>query len=172
MPAFSSHSNPSRGKFISTILPAFLVGCLVGGMLARHRDTLHSSSKSDGTGPSHGFVAQLSDVPYRNTAHVDAAGRPVRKQQLLDPFVVPNFAGYSVATFRPGQDCGEHEHESLHEFFFVMEGRGNIQIGKVEHKVSPGTFLHVAPHERHNVWVEKDSPDGDMKMIVCGVAVD
>ncbi len=65
----------------------------------------------------------LSDTPVRNTVHVDDRGRPITKQQLLEPFVLPNLVGVSVATFLPGQTMmPPHEHESMHELFYVIEG--------------------------------------------------
>lgn len=119
-----------------------------------------------------GVVKHLADVPDRPTSHIDTQGRPITKQQLLEPFVVPNFVGYSVATFKPGQNMMPvHEHESMHEFFYVLEGRGVIQINNVDHNVEPGTFLHMAPKEKHGIWIPENEKD-DMKMAVCGVTVD
>ena len=31
-----------------------------------------------------------------------------------------------------------HEHKSLHEFFYVLEGKGIIQVNGVDHHVEPG----------------------------------
>mmetsp|Transcript_2787 Transcript_2787/g.3366 ORF Transcript_2787/g.3366 Transcript_2787/m.3366 type:complete len:172 (+) Transcript_2787:40-555(+) len=151
---------------------AKLMIAFVGGIL--FSSIFHigfSSSKSEDLGPTKGIVTRLADTPVRPTSHIDDLGRPITKQQLLEPFVVPNFVGYSVATFKPGQNMMPvHEHESLHEFFYVLEGTGIIQVNGVDHKVSPGTFLHMAPHEPHGIWIPKDNK-GDMKMAVCGVVV-
>ena len=138
---------------------ALLVGILVGRL-----------SLPNPKGPLHGSVKRLDDVPSRPTSHVDQQGRPITKQQLLEAFVVPNFVGFSVATFLAGQRMmPAHEHENLHEFFYVLEGTGVFEIDGVEKKMGPGTFLHLAPHERHGIWVPDD---GDpMKMAVFGVTV-
>ena len=40
----------------------------------------------------------------------------------------------------------------------------------VEHKVSVGSFLLFAPHERHGIWVPKEN-DGPLKVVVTGVVV-
>ena len=73
--------------------------------------------------PSTGFVKQLSETPIRNTSHVDDTGRAITKQQLLEPFVLPNLVGFSIATFLPGQTMmPAHEHETLYEIFYVIEG--------------------------------------------------
>jgi uncharacterized cupin superfamily protein len=117
------------------------------------------------------MVLQLNDVPFRNTSHVDDVGRPIVKQQLIEPFAIPNFVGVSIATFSPGQTMMPvHEHTSLHEFFFVISGKGIIQKDGVDHKVTAGTFLHMAPLEKHGIWIPNDYAQ-DMKMLVCGVTV-
>lgn len=118
------------------------------------------------------MVTRLDHTPLRPTSHVDTNGNPIEKQQLLEPFVVPNFVGYSVATWKPGQTMMPvHEHRSLHEFFYVLEGTGYFQHDGKDYKLEKGMFLHMAPHEKHGIWVPEDSPDGDLKMAVCGVTV-
>ena len=149
-------SLPTNAK----ILFAFVAGIFVGRIIFR---------PTYETGPLHGSVKQLEDTPVRPTSHVDQQGKPITKQQMLEPFVVPNFVGFSVATFTAGQQLTPHEHDNLHEFFYVLEGSGVIQIDKKEHKMEPGSFFHLAPHERHGIQI----PDnGSMKMAVFGVTVE
>mmetsp|Transcript_33193 Transcript_33193/g.48705 ORF Transcript_33193/g.48705 Transcript_33193/m.48705 type:complete len:206 (+) Transcript_33193:190-807(+) len=120
-----------------------------------------------------GMVMRLEDVPERPTSHIDTQGRPITKQQFLEPFAVPNFVGYSVATFKPGQTMmPPHSHKTLHEFFYVLEGSGIIQVDGIDHKVTKGTFLHMAPGEQHGIWVPEESTGGDLKMAVCGITLD
>ena len=40
------------------------------------------------------------------------------------------------------------------------------------YKVSSGTFLYFAPHEIHGFVVPEDSPDGNLLMVMVGVAPD
>jgi quercetin dioxygenase-like cupin family protein len=144
-------------------LVAFVAGIVVGnfGRLSTQSDL----------GPQRGIVLQVNDIPFRNTSHIDDQGRPIVKQQLIEPFAIPNFVGVSIATFQPGQTMMPvHEHKSLHEFFYVLSGQGIIQKDGMDHKVSAGTFLHMAPYEKHGIWVSKDSAQ-EMKMLVCGVTV-
>lgn len=94
------------------------------------------------------------------------------KQQLLDAFVVPNFVGVSVATFEAGQEMTPHEHENLHEFFYVLDGTGTITIDGVKHNMKPGSFYHLAPHERHGIRVQpSNAGESPMKLAVFGVTV-
>lgn len=142
------------------ILFAFVVGILVGRII------LHPTYEK---GPLHGSVKRLEDTPVRPTSHVDQHGKPITKQQMLEPFVVPNFVGFSVATFTAGQQLTPHEHDNLHEFFYVLEGSGLIEIDRKEHKMEPGSFFHLAPHERHGIQIPSN---GSMKMAVFGVTVE
>jgi quercetin dioxygenase-like cupin family protein len=138
---------------------AFVAGILVGRII------YHPASNK---GPLHGSVKRLEDTPVRPTSHVDQQGKPITKQQLLEPFVVPRFVGVSVATFTAGQQLAGHEHENLHEFFYVLEGSGRMEVDGKQHKMEPGTFFHLAPHERHGIHVPAD---GSMTMAVFGVTV-
>ena len=155
-----------RFGFVSTnvrILLAFATGVLVD------RTLLHHQTRQ--TGPLHGSIKQLDDTPSRPTSHKDQNGNSIMKQQLLDAFVVPNFVGYSIATFEPGQSMmPPHEHENLHEFFYVLSGTGIISIDDKEHEMKPGSFYHLAPHERHGIRVPTDAKE-EMKMAVFGVTV-
>jgi quercetin dioxygenase-like cupin family protein len=154
-PQRSSLSTNARIAF------AFVAGILVGRIL------LHPTASTK-KGPLHGSVKRLEDTPVRPTSHVDQHGKPITKQQLLEPFVVPHFVGVSVATFTAGQELTPHEHENLHEFFHVLEGSAQIEIDGRQHKMEPGTFFHLAPHERHGIQIPGD---GSMKMAVFGVTV-
>jgi len=89
----------------------------------------------------------------------------------LEPFVIPTLVGFSVATFLPGQIMmPPHAHETMHELFYVIEGRGMFQIDGVDVEVQPGTFLHMAPTEKHGIWVPSEFTE-PLKMVVTGVAI-
>ena len=162
-----SSSRPSQSLSTTVlVVVALCIGIVVGSLLQKGYATV----KVD-MGPKHGSIQHLEQIPFRKTSHIDEEGQPIMKQQILEPFVVPNFVGYSVATFKPGQIMmPPHEHKSLHEFFYVIQGTGIIQKDGIDNKVKPGTFLHMAPFEKHGIWVPKDATE-DMKMVVCGVTV-
>lgn len=120
-----------------------------------------------------GSIHRLADTPPRNTAHKDKdTGQAITKQQFLEPFLVPNVAGYSVATLLPSQRVESHEHSTMHEFFYILEGTAIFTIDGKETHVEPGTFVHVAPHEVHEILVPADSAAGAMKMLLSGVVVE
>lgn len=145
------------------ILIAFLLGTLFG----------YVSRGGVKTEPiaqvvQHGSVLRISEIPSRPTSHSDEQGRPISKQQLVDPFVVPNFAGISIATLLPNQRVSPHQHDTMHEFFYVVSGTGVLQINGVDHSLAAGSFVHAVPGERHSFWNPLESQRA-MKIIICGV---
>jgi quercetin dioxygenase-like cupin family protein len=163
--AFDS-ARPLRVSSIVVVAIAFCFGILAGGFLQKGYESVNTN-----VGPKHGSIQHLEQTPFRKTSHIDENGKPIVKQQFIEPFVIPKFVGYSVATFKPGQTMmPPHEHKSLHEFFYVIEGTGIIQKDGIDNQVKPGTFLHMAPFEKHGIWVPKDASQ-DLKMVVCGVTV-
>lgn len=119
-----------------------------------------------------GYVRHLSDIPKRATSHIDKQGDPITKQQLIEPFVFQNVAGFSVATLLPGQVIDSHKHESMVELFFIVSGTGTIQINdETPQDIGPGHFIQVSPPERHELRVKSTATD-PMVMIVCGITSD
>ena len=146
------------------ILIAFLLGTLFG---YASRGSVKNEPKAP-VAQQHGSILRLSDVPSRPTSHSDEQGRPITKQQLVDPFVVPNFAGFSIATLLPNQRVSSHQHDTMHEFFYVVSGTGVLQVNGVDHSLTAGSFVHAVPGERHSFWAPPESQQA-MKMIVFGV---
>jgi len=146
------------------VIAVFGVGVLVG----RHsqRNSLPSQSIP-------GSIQNLSEIPIRNTSHKDENSNTyITKQQFLEPFAVPNLAGYSVATLHPGQQVPKHSHRSMHEFFYVVEGSGVFRRKDQSVSINPGSFIHVSPREDHSLWVPRDSSKGDLKLLVSGVVLE
>ena len=145
------------------------MGLMIGTGTTMTYCLTHDDTANIGT--TTGIIQQLSNVPFRATSHKDKnTGKSIVKQQFIEPFVVPHFVGFSVATFEAGQIMmPAHTHETLHEFFYVLEGSAVFVVDGVEHKVGPQTFFHLAPGESHGIYVPEDSVDGAMKMAVFGV---
>jgi quercetin dioxygenase-like cupin family protein len=149
------------------ILISFLLGTLVGYVARGGVKT--AEVKAPVAIQHHGSVLSLSEIPSRPTAHSDEQGRPITKQQLIDPFVVPSLAGLSVATLLPNQRLASHQHDTMHEFFYVLSGSGVLQINGVDqYLLSAGSFVHAVPGEWHSFWVTPESQQA-LKMVVCGV---
>jgi quercetin dioxygenase-like cupin family protein len=167
----------SAAHMFVVLLFGYLLGYYQGN---RSSDDVRDSNQK--TTLVSGGVQQLESVPVRSTAHVDGQGRPITKQQLIDPFVVPRLAGISVATLQSGQTVSSHQHESMHEFFFILQGKATFRVEKAakgetkaEQQVVPvskGSFVHCAPHEMHEIVGPSDRNEEPLKMFVVGVTLD
>lgn len=187
-----------RGSFISNnnsrghlkILIAFLFGILLGRFWQSNKCSDATSSSTTSTtvvGDLTSSIKHLKDMPVQKTSHVDTnTGTAITKQQFLEPFLVPNVAGFSVVTIRRNQTVEMHSHRSMHEFFYVLEGSAtffmndnaknnndNGQRRRQGHPVDPGTFVHFVPNCVHGIVVadEYNSIGGDLKVLLAGVTV-
>ena len=146
------------------LMVAFLIGILVGRQ--QQQQTMKSSMLKTAASAA-GSVQRLHEIPLRPTSHVG-----VSKRQLIEPFAVPRLSGYAVSSIQRGQKVESHQHQTMHEFFYVTKGTGIFEIQGKEIDVSPGTFLHIAPGEMHSITVPKGSQDGDLELLYSGVTLD
>lgn len=186
------------------IMLSFMMGIIVGNIILPKIMTYHHNGHGQPSSASSnmmisGSIQRLNEIPYRNTSHRDEYGKPIIKQQLLEPFAVPYVTGFSIATISSRQRVQIHQHESMHEFFYVLEGSGIFYVGERGNRVqegrrlndpangiiknetvTPGTFLHFAPHEDHGIFVPSSHGDGDiddddgneLKVLIVGIIVD
>ncbi|VEU45293.1 unnamed protein product [Pseudo-nitzschia multistriata] len=177
---------PQKKNGYLPVLVAFLLGIVAGrfGSPATDRKvpappgaSARGNAGGIGNPPPRTSVRRLEDTPFRATSHADrATGTTIAKQQFLDPFVVPNLAGVSVATLRANQTVEPHSHRSMHEFFYVLEGTADFALcGRETHRAKGGTFVHVVPGCVHSIarvqGTGGDGDDGDLRVLVVGVTV-
>jgi Cupin domain len=112
-------------------------------------------------------IVRLENVPLRSTSH------GTTKQQLVEAFAVhPNLAGLSVATMTRRQIIERHVHPSMHEFFYVLQGKLSISVLAFNSTV-PKTMqcgvdclFHAVPGEPHEFAVLAPNDKEDVKMLV------
>lgn len=108
-------------------------------------------------------VIHLHNVPLKSTSHVDNDAqeghhhhhRPIiiTKQQLVEPFVlVNNLAGISVTNLLPGQSVTRHSHKSMHEFFYILDGQGLVQL-----ETETTTSRRSIPNNNNNSIDDEDN---------------
>lgn len=58
-----------------------------------------------------------------------------------------------VAEFEvsPGEQLEPHRHNT-HEFYYILNGRGMMQIEAEQREVGPGDLIHIPPRSVHSVW--------------------
>ena len=62
------------------------------------------------------------------------------------------------------QDSVRHYHKECTEVYYILEGRGKMEMNGVEIDIAPGMVLYIEPYTRHRLW----SPQG-VRTIVFGV---
>lgn len=70
---------------------------------------------------------------------LDLSNAPVRNQSLAE------------ATLPAGGSTRRHWHGESEEFYFLLEGRGVMEIDGVEREVGPGDAILIPPKARHQL---------------------
>ena len=55
------------------------------------------------------------------------------------------------ATLRPGQFTEKHLHVRAEEIYYVLKGRGLMEIGQEKQEVGPGDGIAIAPGSEHRL---------------------
>ncbi len=56
-----------------------------------------------------------------------------------------------VYCFEPGQDQAPHKHHGADKIYYVLEGKGIVQVGPERHELTPGMAAHAGSGEEHAV---------------------
>ena len=142
-----------------------------------------------------GMVQHINQVPLQSTSHSG-----IEKQQLVDAFVAhPALSGVSIGILDhvQQQKVERHQHDSMSEFFFVLQGQGWVQVdpppvnvnihdsettihgsdsttrarSTSQHTVQAGSFVLVGPHQNHSLSVSKSSGE-PLKFLYFGLTHD
>jgi quercetin dioxygenase-like cupin family protein len=62
-----------------------------------------------------------------------------------------------VYCFEPGQEQAAHKHQGADKIYYVLEGKGRVQIGAERRDLVPGMAAHANSGEEHAV--ENPGPD-------------
>jgi quercetin dioxygenase-like cupin family protein len=62
-----------------------------------------------------------------------------------------------VYCFEPGQEQTPHKHQGADKIYYVLEGKGLVQIGAERREVLPGMAAHASSGEEHAV--QNPGPD-------------
>jgi len=82
-------------------------------------------------------------------------------------FKSDTFTQSAYGSFKKGEYCDEHFHESMIEIFFFLKGNGTYWINGLAHKIQPGTYLRIDPLEKHYFKCE----ESDLEFFYIGIPV-
>jgi mannose-6-phosphate isomerase-like protein (cupin superfamily) len=75
---------------------------------------------------------------------LDRANAPVQNQSLAE------------ATVPAGVSTQRHHHKCSEEFYFILEGRGCMEVGGVTREVEPGDAILIPPGAWHTIEARSD----------------
>lgn len=63
-----------------------------------------------------------------------------------------------IVVLEPGEAPPLHAHHDTEQIFYVLEGRGWLQIGESaeRHAVKPGDVVRIPPHTPHRIFCDGD----------------
>jgi mannose-6-phosphate isomerase-like protein (cupin superfamily) len=103
------------------------------------------------------FIKDLSD--YQRSVALDGTDicellHPDREEQNL-------FMGYSLAHARlgPGEASKPHRLRTSSEVYFILEGRGRMEIDGESAEVGPGTVIYIPPGSSQHI---ENTGDGNL----------
>lgn len=73
------------------------------------------------------------------------------KHVLLRGGVLPAVTQVAVAEFDAHTEIPRHEHPTMYEVFYVLEGAGAYSLGDETHEAEPGDLVVVPPGTPHAV---------------------
>ena len=116
-------------------------------------------------------VVRGSQVPFVAASHEDPRSPGVRKRVLFDRKALPagNLQMINWALIPAGSSFRLHLHEDMTEFFMIIEGEVEFELGDVVYTLGKGDVIKVPPQTPHKMW---NKTSKDIEYIVFGVTED
>lgn len=108
---------------------------------------------------------------YRNKNHLEAIPTAhqcgVKKVLLANNETGSNITQIALAKLHSGEQVENHVHPTMDEHFFVLSGRGHIEVDGIQYYLDSGTFVLVPAGSEHAI-----AADTEIEFITIGVAYD
>ena len=92
-----------------------------------------------------------------------ADGSTIRELLGLPTAAVRN-QSLAEATVAPGQETQRHYHRESEEFYYLLEGSGEIEIDGERASVAPGDAIVIPPGAWHQIRADAD---GKLRFLCC-----
>jgi len=110
-------------------------------------------------------IVKLKDIPVEGVSHQPE----IKKQVMIKNGEIPQVTGFSQAVFKPGQKCEEHQHPTMYEVYFVLEGEAKLTVNNKEYQISKDNCIMIEPKELHKV---ENNSDKNLVWVYFGIATD
>ena len=79
------------------------------------------------------------------------------KEIILNNGEIPGLLQFARAKFKSGDEIEEHNHKSMYEIFYLIQGAIKIKNGEVEEIVSSGDTIVFSPGQSHSIKFINDT---------------
>lgn len=110
-------------------------------------------------------LVHLAQVPAEGVSHQPE----IKKQVMVKNGEIPQLTGFSQAVFKPGQSCEKHQHPTMYEVYFVLEGEATLIVNSKKFKAVKNDCVTIKPGEPHSA---ANNSDRDFVWIYFGLATD
>lgn len=109
---------------------------------------------------------QLQARPPALSPSGEAAERYDSKMGFIGPQIGAKLLGYNITELPPGKRAFPfHNHRVNEEMFFVLEGQGDIRIGKEIFEIQKGDFVACPPGGEETAHQIINSSEGVLKFL-------
>jgi mannose-6-phosphate isomerase-like protein (cupin superfamily) len=93
------------------------------------------------------IIVDVSSIPEIATSHAQGMKRIVIESSQTDTQITQ----VATAKLLAGESSGLHQHDTMEEHFFFLEGNGVFTINGIEHEVSPNFFVKIPSKTPHKL---------------------
>lgn len=110
-------------------------------------------------------IQKEDELPAIPTSH----RADILKKVFLKNGEIRGITQLGTAVFQPGQQVEEHEHSTMYEVFYILEGSVVFTIEGTVFTAEPGHCITVEPGEKH---AQKNVGEMPAKWFYFGLATD
>ncbi len=114
------------------------------------------------------ITMRLDKTLLKDAATFHGGKSSIRYRRALMPEVFyTNWSYVDHVTIPPGASTGSHRHEGVEEFYYVINGKGAVRVGKESAPVAKDDAIPVFLNEVHSI---ENTGTEDMELMVVGIA--
>ena len=106
----------------------------------------------------------LNEITFVETAH----GGCLKQVFMNNESLMNKVTQIAFGVLKPGETCDLHNHPTMYEYFYFINGYGIYIIGDKKIRLQPGIFLEIPPKINHKLI---SNGTGDLEFVYWGVAI-